>query len=701
MKRSAFSVFKTKESSPGPVDDNGTGETPKKKIKQKKRRESLPSFLDTTLDEEKSVVLTPNASKPPKPVRKSEPKLSAAIRQSFKKKSKKEHHELPLKSNSGRSNENRLLSSSFDWTDSSKKKKLKPRRSLEETFLPDLAKLGDDQNGSINGDVYGGVYVGGSYDGNDTLTERMKSVGIYTPSDQSKKSSESNPLKTSRSDGEIPCDKPSDKPTDIRPRCQTAPSKHSDTTNSNQDQRKSQTLSYQSSTDSMKSTGNVESSSKLFEWLIGPIKSDKFFNDVWEKKPLFIKRRQPKYNSGWFSTKELDVILRERHLEYTKNIDIAVYKDQQRQTLNPEGRCYAPNIWKFYEEGCSIRLKNPQTFSKNVWKFSSKLQEYFGCFVGSNVYLTPPGSQGFAPHYDDIEAFIIQLEGRKHWRLYNSRSLNEVLPRTSSENLPQEELGEPILDRILEPGDTLYFPKGVIHQAVTSGDTHSLHITLSVYQNTSWADFMEKLLPRALELAVEEDVEFRRGLPLDYLNHVGVIHSEQTSKERSSFLKTIEQLMKKLVAYLPVDAAADQMAVDTIDELLPPALTDDEKDCSIFGNGSFWNNSSVNGKAELQIDSEVRLIRPGIARMIYEEDKIVIFHSVENSRQYKERPAQAMELSLDEAEAAEMVMNCFPDYVAVSSLPFEEDTEKIQFVSRLYHHGLLRTKIPLRQDSAI
>jgi len=35
--------------------------------------------------------------------------------------------------------------------------------------------------------------------------------------------------------------------------------------------------------------------------------------------------------------------------------------------------------------------------------------------------LTPPGSQGFAPHFDDIEAFVIQLEGKKRWRLYPSR----------------------------------------------------------------------------------------------------------------------------------------------------------------------------------------------------------------------------------------------------------------------------------------
>lgn len=49
------------------------------------------------------------------------------------------------------------------------------------------------------------------------------------------------------------------------------------------------------------------------------------------------------------------------------------------------------------------------------------------------------------------------------------------------------------MDRILEPGDTLYFPRGVIHQAVTPEDSHSLHITLSFYQKYCWSDFMEKV----------------------------------------------------------------------------------------------------------------------------------------------------------------------------------------------------------------
>ena len=97
--------------------------------------------------------------------------------------------------------------------------------------------------------------------------------------------------------------------------------------------------------------------------------------------------------------------------------------------------------------------------------------------------MTPAGTQGFAPHYDDIEAFIMQIEGKKQWRLYKPRSRQEMLPRVSSstyililkkdrnislfiytENFSQSEIGESILDVVLEPGDLLYFPRGTIHQ---------------------------------------------------------------------------------------------------------------------------------------------------------------------------------------------------------------------------------------------
>ena len=34
------------------------------------------------------------------------------------------------------------------------------------------------------------------------------------------------------------------------------------------------------------------------------------------------------------------------------------------------------------------------------------------------MYITPAGDLGLQPHYDDVEVFILQLEGKKHWCLY-------------------------------------------------------------------------------------------------------------------------------------------------------------------------------------------------------------------------------------------------------------------------------------------
>lgn len=76
------------------------------------------------------------------------------------------------------------------------------------------------------------------------------------------------------------------------------------------------------------------------------------------------------------------------------------------------------------------------------------MQEYFHCLVGANAYLTPPNSQGFAPHYDDIEAFVLQIEGRKKWKLYKPRHYADVLPRYSSENFNQSEIGKPVLSAV-------------------------------------------------------------------------------------------------------------------------------------------------------------------------------------------------------------------------------------------------------------
>ncbi|XP_071963683.1 ribosomal oxygenase 1-like [Antedon mediterranea] len=434
---------------------------------------------------------------------------------------------------------------------------------------------------------------------------------------------------------------------------------------------------------------------KLFEWMIGPVEPDKFFKNLWERKPLLVKRHMPDYNSIWFSTDEFNRILREEDIQFTVNLDVTTYTDGCRETHNPQGRAHAPVVWDYYQNGCSIRLLNPQTFSQPVWKLLSTLQEYFSCGVGANVYLTPPGSQGFAPHFDDIEAFVIQLEGKKHWRLYSPLTEAESLPRFSSTNFNQSDIGEPILDVILEAGDLLYFPRGFIHQADTIEENHSLHMTVSTCQRNTWGDLLEKMMPQILKIAFAQDPEFRKSLPRDYTQYMGVANSDSTDPHRIQFLQTIGRLMSKLTTYAPVDSAADQMAVKYLHDSLPPVINKHEKQLSVFGAGASWRNGRVVDDQDIfSMSTKIKLIRKTCLRLVMEEDAVLVYYNLENSKVYHGKPPQSFEIPAEAAVAVEYLLNTYPEYVPIKSLPTVGDMEdkQIEIAQVLFEKGILLLK---------
>lgn len=213
----------------------------------------------------------------------------------------------------------------------------------------------------------------------------------------------------------------------------------------------------------------------------------------------------------------------------------------------------------------------------------------------------------------------MQIEGRKRWRVYKPAPKSE-LPRFSSPNFSQKDLGDPVLDVVVEAGDLLYFPRGYIHQGDTiDSEKHSLHVTVSAYQRNSWGDFLEKLIPATLNKAIESDKRFRQGLPLDYLQYTGFAYDsdkqEEQDKRQKLLGKTKALLSSMIDKYLDVDAAANEMAKKHMHDFLPPALNGDEVECSIYEGGErMMRMGKVVNRVEIEPDTQVRLTRAHCAR---------------------------------------------------------------------------------------
>lgn len=442
-------------------------------------------------------------------------------------------------------------------------------------------------------------------------------------------------------------------------------------------------------------TDSSQEGLKVFSWIIAPYTADQFFKEVWEKKPLHISRKKPNYYKEIITTSIIDDMLRNENIQYTKNIDVTSYQNGEKQTHNPEGRAHPHLVWDFYLQGCSIRLLNPQTYIPKLHLLNATMQEFFNSFVGANAYLTPPDSQGFAPHYDDIEAFILQTEGKKHWRVYKPPSPEEVLARVSSRNFNQAEIGDPILEVILEPGDLLYFPRGYIHQGVTIEGEHSLHLTISMYQKHAWADLFEKLLPGALHSAINENKDLRQGLPVDIYDHFGLVHSDSKTPRRKHIKNTIVKLFNKIIDYLPFDEAVDQMHKEFQHAALPPVLSDLEKMVTVFGETDVMiDGGVVTNRVEMCLSTRIRLLRKNILRMVSEENIRVYYH-VENSLEYHGTELPYLEIEEELAPGIESLITAYPEYISVENLHLPLDSDKLFIADALWSRGLVMTEYPL------
>ena len=169
-------------------------------------------------------------------------------------------------------------------------------------------------------------------------------------------------------------------------------------------------------------------------------------------------------------------------------------------------------IYRKYHAGYSLILSGVDSCWQPISEFCRDLSFDLGVQIGANLYITPPNTQGFLPHQDTHDVFVIQLHGAKSWSVYHSR---EFLPLTSSTyRASDHEIGDPEQVINLSKGSVLYLPRGVVHQATTK-DESSIHLTIGVYV-TRFKD----LLVRAIEHVAEKDIRLRKALPLKQLDRM-------------------------------------------------------------------------------------------------------------------------------------------------------------------------------------
>ena len=141
-----------------------------------------------------------------------------------------------------------------------------------------------------------------------------------------------------------------------------------------------------------------------------------------------------------------------------------------------------PNrVLEHYGSGATVVLQALQFSDPAHAEMSTNLALELDHPVQVNAYLTPPVERGLDIHFDFHDVLVVQLAGAKHWRVWPPlpRSERPVKRGRSVAQPVTDELGTPLLDRVLERGDCLAIPRGFPH-AAESTDSESVHLTIGV-----------------------------------------------------------------------------------------------------------------------------------------------------------------------------------------------------------------------------
>ena len=165
-------------------------------------------------------------------------------------------------------------------------------------------------------------------------------------------------------------------------------------------------------------------------------------------------------------------------------------------------------VLRLFADGATVVLQGLHRTWAPVGELAAALAAELGHPVQVNAYITPAQSQGFAPHYDTHDVFVLQISGSKRWRVHEPVLLSpmpdETWQQRSAEVRARAE-DRPLIDTDLQPGDCLYLPRGFVHSAVAHGET-SIHLTFGIHASTE-RDVLEALF------TVMSDQGWRSALP--------------------------------------------------------------------------------------------------------------------------------------------------------------------------------------------
>ncbi|MFJ9727931.1 cupin domain-containing protein [Streptomyces sp. NPDC101209] len=236
-----------------------------------------------------------------------------------------------------------------------------------------------------------------------------------------------------------------------------------------------------------------------FEDFVGD--TDVFFTQYFDRRPLLRRGALAGRLAGLPSVRQLDDVLAletvpPSYLRVTKGgkgVPSGAYTRTVArgaalaEALNPE------KVYELFRSGGTVTWNSLHHVLPSARRLREPFADAFATEAEVVVFATPARTDGFSPHHDSIDVFVVQVDGTKTWRVWDTPEHR----RGDEGSYTPEELGEPALEVTLEPGDVLYVPHGTPHAAGAKSEL-SLHLSVGV-EPRRWRHLLQDTVAALVE----------------------------------------------------------------------------------------------------------------------------------------------------------------------------------------------------------
>jgi len=158
----------------------------------------------------------------------------------------------------------------------------------------------------------------------------------------------------------------------------------------------------------------------------------------------------------------------ERYLE--EFIDIGIRRKRIAKHL----------LYQHLKEGGTVVLNRIELVSPQVKALCLSAGQFVGAQTTANAYAAFGPEPATNVHWDTHDVLVMQLKGRKRWRIYEPTHPLPVVNQISNER--KDELTDaPVMDLELEQGSCLYVPRGWWHKVEPVVGYDTIHLAVAIH----------------------------------------------------------------------------------------------------------------------------------------------------------------------------------------------------------------------------